>query len=1070
MLAAHRGGRYCGRALADLRSRLEHALLGRYTVGREVGRGGMAVVYLAHDIRHERDVALKVLRPELAVTLGPERFLREILLAAGLAHPHILPLYDSGDADGHLFYVMPFVTGESLRDRLERDGQLPVAEALTIAREVADALDYAHRAGIVHRDIKPENILLQSGHAVVSDFGIARAISAAGARRVTATGMTVGTPDYMSPEQQAGSVPVDGRSDIYSLGCVLFEMLGGRPPVGVTPPEGPSAGPAQPRDRLAELATLRPSIPPEVAGVVGQMLAVLPQDRFQTAAELVDALAAPTGVWTPRSVSVRRRRRWGAGIAVALLAALGILVVPMFTAVELDQALYAVVPLGHEGEATRTRLNGFHCQSLIYDALATWKGVRSVDLMRVNDARLQRGRDTSTLDAAVGIARSVGAGRLIWGRLAQYGDTTVVRAALYDVTRRGAPVRAYTVRLGHDLQDVGPKFNELVDSLLVGGASSRTAAAGAAGTRVLGALLAYLDGDAALAAWDASDAKRAFLRAVQLDPEYPHANLWLAQVSALLGDSTSSWRSYAGAAALARDRLSSRDGTLAEALLALADGRFAQACRRYESLIASDSNSFPAWYGLGECHRLDQTVIRDSASRSRWRFRTSYQTALRAYEQALRVAPSAYFVFRGQAFERLAGLLYADMSRVRLGYAVERDTAWLAALPSLEGDTLAFVPFPLNDVFGGRPEANPRSQRAAVERNQRLLRDVALRWVHAFRDSAGAYEALGLVLETMGELGEPGAATEQSALLSVRRARVLAREPLEQLRLGVAETRLAVKAGHFARARALVDSMLHAHQVPDTSEALQIAGLAALTGRAHLTARLLAGGRDSTFKSVSGIQSIKPLTLASTGLELWGYAALGAPRDSITVLARRVDSLVRIWVAPAQQIVQGDAILDIPRLWAFPLLGTRPIGPDRPEYAHLQMLRDLEAGDSTAVRARLMKLRALRVGRRPGDLAIARTYGEAKVLLAIGDTTAATQYLDQSLGAMATLGTWLLHDVQDAAALVRAMVLRADLADRAGDNTTARRWATAVVELWRSADNRELQDTVERMRELAGRR
>ena len=316
----------------------------------------MAVVYLAHDIRHERDVALKVLRPELAVTLGPERFLREILLAAGLAHPHILPLYDSGDADGHLFYVMPFVTGESLRDRLERDGQLPVAEALTIAREVADALDYAHRAGIVHRDIKPENILLQSGHAVVSDFGIARAISAAGARRVTATGMTVGTPDYMSPEQQAGSVPVDGRSDIYSLGCVLFEMLGGRPPVGVTPPEGPSAGPAQPRDRLAELATLRPSIPPEVAGVVGQMLAELPQDRFQTAAELVDALAAPTGVWTPRSVSVRRRRRWGAGIAVALLAALGILVVPMFTAVELDQALYAVVPLGHEGAATSSRL------------------------------------------------------------------------------------------------------------------------------------------------------------------------------------------------------------------------------------------------------------------------------------------------------------------------------------------------------------------------------------------------------------------------------------------------------------------------------------------------------------------------------------------------------------------------------------------------------------------------------------------------------------------------------------------------------------------------------------------
>ncbi|HEY7685511.1 MAG TPA: serine/threonine-protein kinase [Gemmatimonadales bacterium] len=1052
--------------MADLRSRLEHALLGRYTVGREVGRGGMAVVYLAHDIRHERDVALKVLRPELAVTLGPERFLREILLAAGLAHPHILPLYDSGDADGHLFYVMPFVTGESLRDRLERDGQLPVAEALTIAREVADALDYAHRAGIVHRDIKPENILLQSGHAVVSDFGIARAISAAGARRVTATGMTVGTPDYMSPEQQAGSVPVDGRSDIYSLGCVLFEMLGGRPPVGMTPPEGPSAGPAQPRDRLAELATLRPSIPAEVASVVGQMLAVLPQDRFQTAAELVDALAAPTGVWTPRSVSARRRRRWGAAVAVALLAALGLLAVPMLTEVELDQALYAVVPLGHDGEATRSRLNGLHCQSLIYDALATWQGVRSVDLMRVNDARLQRGRDTLTLGAALAIARSVGAGRLIWGRLAQYGDTTVVRAALYDVTRRGATLREYTVRLGHDLQDVGPKFNELVDSLLVGGASSRTAAAGVTGTRVLGALLAYLEGDVALGAWDAARAKRAFLRAVQLDPDYPHANLWLAQVSALLGDSTSVWRSYAGAAARARDRLGARDGALADALLALADGRFAQACGRYDRLIQSDSNSFPAWFGLGECHRLDPTVVRDAASRSGWRFRTSYETALRAYSNALRVAPSAYFVFRGQAFERLTGLLYAEITKVRFGYASERDTVWFAAYPSLEGDTLAFVPFFRNDVFGGRPEANPPSQAAAVERNRRLLRDVTLRWVHAFRDSAGAYEALGLVLETMGELGETGA-TEQSALLSVRRARSLAREPREQLRLAVAETRLAVKAGDFTRARGLADSILRANPSPDTVAAHQIAGLAGLTGRAHLTARLFAaGGRDSTFTSLSGVQTIQPLRLANTGLALWGYAALGTPRDSIAALARRVDSLIQIWVAPARRIVQSDAILDRPRMWAFPLLGTRPIGPDRPGYGYLQMLRDLEAGDTTAIRARLANLRALRAGMRAGEVAITRTYGEATVLLAIGDTTSATQLLDQSLGAAATLGTQLLDNVDESAAIVRAMLLRAQLADRAGDTTTARRWATAVVELWSAADNKELQDTVTRMRRL----
>src|SRR5213080_4766018 len=190
----------------------------------------MAIVFLANDLRHGRVVALKALRPELAATLGTDRFLREIRLAAGLAHPHILPLHDSGDAGGCLYYVMPYVAGESLRDRLEREPRLTVAEAVRIAREVADALDYAHRHGVVHRDIKPENILLQEGHAVVADFGIARAISAAAGSRVTEVGIAVGTPDYMSPEQASADQAVDGRSDVYSLGCVLHEMLTGHPP------------------------------------------------------------------------------------------------------------------------------------------------------------------------------------------------------------------------------------------------------------------------------------------------------------------------------------------------------------------------------------------------------------------------------------------------------------------------------------------------------------------------------------------------------------------------------------------------------------------------------------------------------------------------------------------------------------------------------------------------------------------------------------------------------------------------------------------------------------------------
>ena len=216
--------------MPELLNRLQVALADRYRIEGEIGAGGMATVYLAQDLRHDRRVALKLLRPELSAVIGAERFLAEIKLTANLQHPHILPLFDSGEADGFLFYVMPFVEGESLRGRLTREKQLPVAEAVRIAAEVASALDYAHRHGVVHRDIKPENILLHDGRALVADFGIALAASKAGGARMTETGMSLGTPHYMSPEQAMGEREITARSDVYALGVVLYEMLTGDPP------------------------------------------------------------------------------------------------------------------------------------------------------------------------------------------------------------------------------------------------------------------------------------------------------------------------------------------------------------------------------------------------------------------------------------------------------------------------------------------------------------------------------------------------------------------------------------------------------------------------------------------------------------------------------------------------------------------------------------------------------------------------------------------------------------------------------------------------------------------------
>jgi tRNA A-37 threonylcarbamoyl transferase component Bud32 len=266
----------------------EGQALGPYRVLRVLGQGGMAIVYLARDERHHRSVALKVLHPDLAHALGPERFLREIEVAANLSHPHILPLFDSGEVEGFLYYVMPYVEGESLRDRLRRETQLPVDEALQLGREVADALAYAHGQGVIHRDIKPENILLSGGHALVADFGIARALGQVGSARLTETGMAVGTAAYMSPEQASAASHIDGRSDVYSLGCVVYEMLVGEPPYTGPTPQAIIA--KRFSDPVPRVRRLRPSVPEGMDHVVTRALAPVPADRFATAAELAKAL------------------------------------------------------------------------------------------------------------------------------------------------------------------------------------------------------------------------------------------------------------------------------------------------------------------------------------------------------------------------------------------------------------------------------------------------------------------------------------------------------------------------------------------------------------------------------------------------------------------------------------------------------------------------------------------------------------------------------------------------------------------------------------------------------------
>src|SRR5262245_58622179 len=359
--------------MPETQTRLQLALSDRYRIEREIGAGGMATVFLAQDLRHDRRVALKLLRPELSAVIGAERFLAEIKLTANLQHPHILPLFDSGEvvvdnpdgAQRYLFYVMPFVEGESLRARLTREKQLPVAEAVRIAVEVASALDYAHRHGVVHRDIKPENILLHDGQALVADFGIALAASKAGGDRMTETGMSLGTPHYMSPEQAMGEREITARSDVYALGAVLYEMLTGDPPFTGSTAQAVVARVVteSPRPMIPQ----RHTIPPHVEAAVLTALEKLPADRFASAAEFADALkdktyrsTVVTGPVAAGAVGAKARGRRGAGVYLLV----GALVLAIAAAVWGWFRPSPVPPL------TQFSL-GLHINQTIYAPLAT---------------------------------------------------------------------------------------------------------------------------------------------------------------------------------------------------------------------------------------------------------------------------------------------------------------------------------------------------------------------------------------------------------------------------------------------------------------------------------------------------------------------------------------------------------------------------------------------------------------------------------------------------------------------------------------------------------------------------
>jgi serine/threonine-protein kinase len=482
--------------LADLLERLESALRDRYTIESEIGRGGMASVFLARDLKHHRSVAIKVLHPELAAAVGSDRFLREIDTVAGLTHPHILPLHDSGEADGFLFFVMPYIEGESLRERLDREKQLPLEEALRLTHEMADALAYAHRQSLIHRDVKPANILLSEGHATVADFGVAAAIGGAEAGRLTTTGLSVGTPAYMSPEQGTGGEALDERTDIYGLACVLYEMLAGHPPF-----MGSSRQEILARhlmDPVPSLMAARSSVPGAVDRAVRRALAKAPIDRFATATDFSSALrlsARGNGPSEGRSI-----------------------VVLPFTSLSLDPQ------------------NEYFSDGLSEDLINALTHIKDLRVAARTSAFSFKGR---SVDARV-IGQELNVGTVLEGSVRKAGNRLRITAEL---TNADTGYHIWSEQYDRDMGDVFAVQDEItqaiVDALKVELMESDAVASSQRHTDDLDAYHLYLKGRYY---WNKSDTEsfwkaiENYQAAIEVDPAYARAYVGLADAYASLGD------------------------------------------------------------------------------------------------------------------------------------------------------------------------------------------------------------------------------------------------------------------------------------------------------------------------------------------------------------------------------------------------------------------------------------------------------------------------------------------------------------------------------------------------------
>jgi serine/threonine-protein kinase len=590
----------------SLPDRLRLALASRYRVERQLGAGGMATVYLAEDLRHQRRVALKVLRPELAASLGADRFLREVRIAAGLQHPHILTLHESGQEADCLYYVMPFVEGASLRDRLTAEGPLPTVTAVRLLRDVADAMAYAHRHGVVHRDIKPENVLLSERHALIADFGVAKAVSEAQTGGHTALGLAIGTPGYMAPEQAAADPGIDHRADIYAFGVLAYEMLTGEPPFRGNTPQAVLA--AQLTSKAEPLADKRPDLPEDLTALVMRCLEREPGARWSTADDLLRALEAlPVRFVSGNTVATqaaagRRKSRTRVLALAAVLVVLGVLAVLRFRTPSpptvLDDNLVAALPFRTAGADPAVAYLGEGVLDLLQQDLTGEGGPRAVaaaSIMAAVRKERQAADQGIPEDRALEIARRLGARWLLLGSMVGPASRLVLSASLHDVSGVTAPAQATVEGPADSAQALVHRLAGVLLSLHAGQGTER---AGALAGVPPAALRAYLEGQGALRDGRYEDALGRFGTALELDSTFALAGFYHNQTQGWVPSAPYSrgneiaWRE--------RDRLSEGERLMVQAVGGYDSRTRTELLTLRERAAALLPDRPEAWYLLGD--------------------------------------------------------------------------------------------------------------------------------------------------------------------------------------------------------------------------------------------------------------------------------------------------------------------------------------------------------------------------------------------------------------------------------------------------------------------------------------